>query len=99
MAHVDNLQLGRWRNISAVDVLLALADYVKQDPTFVPRTSKSSTRWNAKAANREFEFLCTGTKFFDTRAQKGGGGTVDLAMYLFELDFNSAVKLLRDRGI
>ena len=96
---MDNLQLGRWRKISAVDVLHALADYVKEDPTFVPRSSKSSTRWHAKAATREFEFLCTGTKFFDTRARKGGGGAVDLAMHLFQLDFKSAVKLLRDRGI
>lgn len=96
---MDNLSLTRWREMSAVDALRVLADYVKQDPAFNPRTSQGTTRWHASAASHEFEFLCTGTKFFDTRAKRGGGGAVDLAMHLFELDFKAAVELLRDRGV
>jgi hypothetical protein len=99
MTRVDNLSLARWREVSAIDVLRALADYVKQDSAFDPHTSKGTTRWHVAAGEREFEFLCTGTKFFDTRAQKGGGGAVDLTMHLFALDFRSAVKLLQERGL
>ena len=33
-------------------------------------------------------------KFFDTRADKGGGGAIDLAMHLLRLDFVAAVKRL-----
>nr|WP_254176670.1 hypothetical protein [Pseudomonas aeruginosa] len=38
--------------------------------------------------------LVTGAKFFDTRADKGGGGAIDLAMHLLRLDFVAAVKRL-----
>lgn len=96
---MDNLSLARWRQLSAVDALRFLADYAKQDAAFNPRANEATTRWHVAAGGREFEFLCTGTKFFDTRAHKGGGGGVDLAMHLFDLDFKSAVKLLQERGL
>ncbi|MBZ3343388.1 hypothetical protein IPR00_22095, partial [Xanthomonas perforans] len=38
------------------------------------------------------ELLATGPKWYDTRAEKGGGGAIDLAMHLLRLDFVSAVK-------
>ena len=41
------------------------------------------------------ELLVTGPKWYDTRAEKGGGGAIDLAMHLLRLDFVSAVKRLQ----
>jgi len=45
-------------------------------------------------AKRSFshELLVTGARFLDTRADKGGGGAIDLAMYLFRLSFVDALK-------
>ncbi|WP_425534212.1 hypothetical protein [Xanthomonas citri] len=40
------------------------------------------------------ELLATGSKWYDTRGNKGGGGAIDLAMHLLRLDFVSAVKRL-----
>jgi hypothetical protein len=95
---VDNFELDRWRALPAADLLPLLADYVKQDLTFLPTTSLQSTRWHVSADGREFELLCTGPKFFDTRSGKGGAGAIDLAMHLLHLDFKQSLRLLRQQG-
>lgn len=92
---VDNLELERWRSMPAVEGLAALCDHAKPDPTFSPLTSHNTSRWHVSAGGRDFELLLTGPKFFDTRANKGGGGAIDLAMHLHSLDFKSAVQRLR----
>ncbi len=92
---VDNSELERWRATPSLVVLRALADHVKQDQTFVPMSSVATTRWHASVNGHDFELLLTGPKFFDTRAQRGGGGAVDLAMHLCRLDFKGAVSRLR----
>lgn len=92
---VDNCDLERWRATPSLVVLRALAEHAKQDTSFVPIAAESTTRWHATVAGRDYELLLTGPKFFDTRAQKGGGGAVDLAMHLFSLDFKGAVSRLR----
>lgn len=99
MGRVEESDLGRWRTMAASMVLMAVADHAKRDPTFVPLKDKTTERWHATAAGREFELLLTGTKFFDTRAEKGGGGAVDLAMHLFRTDFRGATALLRGKGL
>lgn len=96
---VDNFELDRWRQLAAVDVMLALADHAKQDASFVPRVRRRSMRWHVTAGSSDFELLCTGPKFLDTRAGKGGGGALDLAMHLFGLDFKQAAQLLRAKGL
>ena len=96
---VDNLDLARWRELAATDVLLSLSDYARQDREFKPTTSHQSTRWHVRAARGEFEILCTGPKFLDTRGGKGGGGAIDLAMHLLGLDFKQAVSVLRSKGL
>jgi hypothetical protein len=96
---VDNSTIARWRALDATAVLDAVADYVKQDVEFTPRTSVRSTRWQANAGGRDYEILCTGPKFFDTRANCGGGGAIDLVMHLFRLNFRQAVALLREKGL
>ncbi|CCG39552.1 hypothetical protein [Xanthomonas citri] len=55
---------------------------------------KATRRLYVSLGNGVVELLATGPKWFDTRADKGGGGAIDLAMYLLRLDFVSAVKQL-----
>ncbi|TMU74142.1 hypothetical protein FGJ01_13825 [Hydrogenophaga intermedia] len=96
---VDNIELERWRALPSVDVLASLANYAKQDASFVPRSGQVSIRWHINAGSREFELLCTGSKFWDTRANRGGGGALDLAMHLHGVGFKQAAQLLRSKGL
>lgn len=96
---MDNLDLQRWRQIDAAKALVALADYAKEDRNYAPRLSSKSSRWHATASGSEFEILCTGEKFWDMRAERGGGGAIDLAMHLFKGTFKQAVKALKDRNL
>lgn len=80
------------------DTLALLAIYYKADPTYVPVKDLRSRRWHVRTALGEFELLTTGQKWWDTRAAKGGGGAIDLAMHLLQLSFVDAVKLLTERG-
>lgn len=80
-------------------VLPAMADYLKQDADSRPRQSYDTTRWHATVAGNDYEVLCTGPQFLDTRANRDGGGAVDRVMRLFGVDFKRAVKMLRDRQL
>lgn len=80
-------------------ILAALADHAKKDVSFVPVKDGGTERWHATVRGKEFELLLTGAKFFDTRAEKGGGGAVDLACHLFGTDFRGAVAFLRQKGL
>ena len=95
MPRVDAEELGRWRALDAAATLASLARHAKLDPSFEPIKSEDTTRWHANAAGRDFELLLNGPKFFDTRAGKGGGGAIDLAIHLFGVDFKQATELLR----
>lgn len=99
MSRVGESELKRWRDLPAKEILARLADYANEDPTFVAIKDPATVRWYARANEHEFEFLLTGPKFFDTRAKRGGGGAVDLAMHLFDLAFRDAVALLRRRKL
>lgn len=96
---VDKSTLSRWRELLAVDVLTAIADHAKRDVSYIALKSPRSSRWHARYGSREFELLLTGSKFWDTRARKGGGGAVDLAMHLAQVDFSAAVRLLQSYGL
>ena len=52
-------------------------------------------RVNVALGGGGVELLATGPKWYDTRAEKGGGGAIDLAMHLLRLDFVAAVKRLQ----
>jgi hypothetical protein len=95
---VDEEDLLRWREMQTAHLLSKLADYAKRDMTFVPMKSKETQRWVIHASGRDYELLTNGSKFYDTRAERGGGGAIDLVIYLFRLDFNAAVALLRRHG-
>lgn len=99
MRTVDNLELLRWRDLDSIYVLRLLADHIKQDLSFHPRSSHQTTRWHAHAAGHDWEFLCTGPKFWDVRLNRGGGGAIDLVMHLYGLTFKAATQLLKERGV
>lgn len=99
MTAVDNTSLERWRGLDAAAVLMALAEYAKPDPTFMPNKDPRTARWYATVRGHDFELLLTGTKFWDARADWGGGGAVDMAMHLTGLQFPQAVRVLREAGV
>ena len=74
--------------------LALLATHVKLDPTFTPVKDDQSCRWHANTARGDFEILTTGVKWYDTRAGRGGGGAIDLAMHVLGVSFVDAVKRL-----
>lgn len=96
---VDNLTLARWRELEAVDVLCAVAEHVKQDADFRPQKSSRTTRWHASVGGLDYEIVCTGPRFMDTRASQGGGGAVDMVMHLLRLNFNGAVAVLKAKDL
>ena len=95
MPSVDETELRRWRALAANLLISLLATHAKRDITFVPIKGKGTERWHATIDGREYEFIADGPKFYDTRAERGGGGAVDLVMYLHRVDFRGAIQLLR----
>jgi hypothetical protein len=89
--------LTRFREMSSEYALMMLAIDVRADPTYVPHKAPRSRRWHARTSRGEFEILTTGPKWYDTRAKKGGGGAIDLAIHVLGLSFVDAVKLLTER--
>ncbi len=95
---LDRATLARFCAMQSEDALALLAIYFKVDSTYHPVKDGTSRRWHARTARGEFEILTTGTKWYDTRAKKGGGGAIDLAMHLEALSFPNAVKCLQKRA-
>jgi hypothetical protein len=98
MRAVDNLELERLRALAALDVLRLLAEHTKLDQDFVPVRATRTCRVHVSANGADWELLVDGTRFFDTRARKGGGGAVDLVMHLWQVPFKRAVKMLKEAG-
>ena len=91
------------RQLPLDGVIARLAIYCKSDPTYVPLKDPRSRRWILSTTQGDFEILTTGSKWYDTRARRGGGGAIDLAIHLLQVPFPQAVKLLMpllasDRG-
>jgi hypothetical protein len=96
---VDNSELQRWRQLDSEDLLSLLCTHAKRDSSFEPRARPQTTRWHCNVDGTEYELLCHGPKFYDTRAKRGGGGAVDLVMHLRQLDFSPTVRLLRELSL
>jgi hypothetical protein len=92
---VDDRTLEEWRQLDALFVLDKLGCYAKRDVSFRPVKASKTARYHVNANGRDWELLLTGPKFWDSRAGKGGGGALDLAMHLFALDFKRALLMLR----
>ena len=93
---VDPEELERYRALDCRVILPKLAEYVKADLSFEPIHSGDTHRWHVRADGRDYEILTTGAKWFDTRAKRGGGGAIDLAMHLYRVDFKQAIQRLRE---
>jgi hypothetical protein len=90
--------LTRLRQMPACDTFALLATYFRTDPTYRPVKDDRSARWHLSTGRGEFEIVSTGPKWYDTRTKRGGGGAIDLAMYLLDLSFVDAVKLLMHKA-
>lgn len=92
---IDDAVLNELRSLSVLDTLNRLGVYWKLDTTYVSATPGiPSRRLNASCNGNEYEFIATNEKWFDTRANKGGGGAVDLTMHIFKDPFRQAIKRL-----
>ena len=88
--------LARLRGMPSEAALALLAIDIKADPTYEPTKDAGSRRWHVLTARGDFEVLTTGVKWYDTRARKGGGGAIDLAIHVLGLSFVDAVKRLSE---
>lgn len=71
----------------------------RRDADFKPEKDARTVRlFVSSPEGFAWELLVTGVKWFDTRANKGGGGGIDLVMHLLGLDFVKSVKLLASVG-
>jgi len=90
--------LTRLREMPSEAAVALFAIHCKAHPTYQPIKDPRSRRWHLRTDGGEFELLTTGTKWYDPRAGKGGGGAIDLAMHVMNVSFVDAVKLLIERG-
>ncbi len=88
--------LATWRALDATVVLERLGCYSKQDVSFRPVRAHGTLRFHVQVQGAEFELLLDGPKFFDSRANRGGGGALDLVMHLYGLDFKAAARRLQE---
>jgi hypothetical protein len=92
-----SITLARLRETPCDVALGLLAVYCKLDPSYHPIKDPRSRRWHVRTTGGEFEILTTGAKWYDSRAKVGGGGAIDLTMYILRLSFVDAVRMLTAR--
>ncbi|MEO6823697.1 MAG: hypothetical protein ABI167_03030 [Nitrosospira sp.] len=95
----DSEQLVQVRALPLIGILDRLKEegvlFWRRDVDFVPeKDSRTMRLFISVPSGFAWELLLTDSKWFDTRAGKGGGGGIDLVMYLLGLDFVIAVTLL-----
>ena len=67
------------------------------DPDFVPEKDRRTMRlFLSSPSGFAWEVLVTDLKWYDVRTVQGGGGGIDLVMYLLGIDFVVAVRFLVD---
>ena len=72
-----------------------LGFFWKEDPVFSPlKDAKTKRVYVSRSDGGVFELLITTLKWYDPKADRGGGGAIDLAMHLLPAEFVSAVKAL-----
>lgn len=94
-----NEQLARLRALPLSRVLNKLYNdgklFWRRDLDFVPEKDRQTVRlFLSSPSGFAWEILVTGLKWYDVRAGKGGGGSIDLVMYLLGVDFVTAATLL-----
>lgn len=87
------------RDIPLLTAMKALGAYCKEDRSYQPVRHQGARRYHVSVANREFELLILERKWFDARANTGGGGSIDLTMHLFSEAFSRSLgRLSRAMG-
>jgi len=84
------------RTLPIPEALMYLDLYAKVDRSYRPRNDAKERRLHVSLKSGEvIELLLTGEKWYDKRAEKGGGGAIDLVMHLYEEGFPQAVQRLQ----
>ena len=94
---IDDAEIARLRAMSVDDTLTLLGLYAKLDRDYQPHKSAQSKRVNISVDSTVIELVVTGAKWYDARAQRGGGGAIDLTMHLYREPFVKAVQRLQSR--
>ncbi len=92
---IDDAEIARLRAMSVDDTLTLLGLYAKLDRDYQPHKSAQSKRVNVSVDSTAIEQEETGDKGWDARAQRGGGGAIDLTMPLYREPFVKAVQRLQ----
>lgn len=85
---------GVLREVPLLQALAALGAHCKEDRSYAPTHNKTARRFHVSVSGQDFELLIRDKKWFDIRADTGGGGTIDLTMHLFSESFTRAVQRL-----
>jgi len=84
------------RELPIPEALMVLGLYAKVDRSYRPRKDRKERRLHVSLESGEVvELLLTGEKWYDKRAEHGGGGSIDLVMHLYGEGFLQAVERLR----
>ncbi len=93
--HTQNKELENWKT-----KYTELADKVRDFPLEkvayelgLNPDSKDKHKWE----NKHHSLNITGSKFYDWKELKGGGGAIDLVMHINDCDFKQSVAWLNDR--
>jgi hypothetical protein len=92
----------RARGVPLLKVLSYVCDYLKEDQDYTPSDpSVGRRRFHVNCSKRDFRLLLSGEKWLDElvsrdAVNRGGGGAVDLVMYLKDINFVQAVKVCLD---
>jgi len=94
----DPALLAKLRSMTPQQTLDRLGLHWQRDPDFRPQKDPRTARLYVTVGSSVFELVVTGVRWYDTRAERGGGGAIDLAMHLLRLSFVDAVKRLSQDG-
>lgn len=96
-SRIKDDDIARLRSMSADDTFKLLDLYTKTDREYQPQKNAQSKRVNVSVGSSVIELIVTDAKWYDSRAQRGGGGAIDLTMHLYREPFVKAVQRLQAR--
>ncbi len=97
-ARIDEAEIASLRRMSVDNTLDLLGLYAKIDRDYQPKKNTKSKRINVSLNSSVIELVVTNEKWYDTNAQRGGGGAIDLTMHLYRETFVQAVRRLQAKG-
>lgn len=95
----DDAFVERLRVVPVLDALNRLGLCWRLDPTFQPVKNDDTKRLYVSVRSSVVEVLLTDQKWYDPKLGIGGGGCIDLARHLLDLNFVQAVKALSKHSI